>query len=97
MGILLFMERDLHNTHGDNDNFDPWSSIGLAAAMILNRLQNERALLELREEEKKQGDRDAARDRADKEDSERHRDYVNQRLRELRSFERRFTKPMQRR
>lgn len=76
------------HTH-DNDDFDPWSPIGLAAAMILNRLRNKRALLELAEEQKEQSDRDTARSGAEKENAERHREYVDTRLRELAAFERR--------
>ena len=34
------------DTH-DNDNFDPWTSLGLATAMLLNRLRCAAQLLDL--------------------------------------------------
>lgn len=68
----------------DNDN-DPLSFITLAAATA-----NVVRYLELGDKHKEDGERDAARERADKDDPEHHRDYVNQRLRELAAFERRF-------
>jgi hypothetical protein len=87
MWFDLLMETKL--THA-NDNFDPWSSIGLAASMILNRLRNERLLLELREEQQEEAQGNAQPDRHEEQKAKDHSEYVNHRLRELAAFERRI-------
>jgi hypothetical protein len=77
------MKNDTH----DNDNFDPWSSLGLATAMILNRLRNQRVLLELADDKHEKSQRDTGGGSAEKEKEEANREYVDQRLRELAAFE----------
>ena len=46
--------------------------------------------LETSEQKKEERDRDTGRDRTEKQDSKDHRDYVDQRLRELAAFEQRY-------
>lgn len=74
-----------------NDNErDPWSSIGLAAAMILNRLRTQRHLLELEDEkpsESRTDNGEAENNEKQKRDTERA--YIEQRLRDIAAFERR--------
>jgi hypothetical protein len=74
---------------GNNDNLDPWTSIGLQTNLILNRLRCQTQLRELTSEEKKgekpsenhdPGDNDQRRDAE-------HEKYVVARLREIRAFE----------
>lgn len=72
------MRNDAH----DNDNF------GL---LVRHPRLAGRKVLEFTKEQHEQSDRDAARSGADKENAERHREYVNQRLRELRAWERRIS------
>jgi len=75
----------------DNDDFDPWTSLGLATAMVLNRLRCQAQLLELQTDEPKPGiENDKPKsDRSQKADSEAHRRFVERRLQELAMFERR--------
>jgi hypothetical protein len=63
--------------------------IGFHTALILNRLRNQ-AQLTSDKEEQVDSDRDAARERANKNDTDRHIEYVEKRLRELAAFERRL-------
>ena len=76
--------KDAHNDHNDT-----WISIGLQANLILNKLRCQAQLteLELAADQKEQSDRDTARGRTEKENSERHREYVDRRLADLRAFE----------
>ncbi len=78
------------DTHGNNDNEpNPWSSIGLQAMLIVNKL---RVQAQLREEPKLEdvGDNsDRGGGRADEERERAHREYVESRLRETAAFERR--------
>jgi hypothetical protein len=77
--------------NADNENepltFEP---IGLAAERIANLLHS--YFSERTEKQKEQTDGDTGRSRTEKEKTDEHARYVDQRLRELRSFERRFTK-----
>jgi hypothetical protein len=77
MWFDLLMETKL--THA-NDNFDPWSSIGLAASMILNRLRNERLLLELREEQQEEAQGNAQRCEANDKEARENGSDIDQRL-----------------
>lgn len=67
-----------------------FNSISLHTALILNRLRNERTLREFAEEKQKQGDRDAKRTRNDEEKKEDERRYIEERLREIRAWEKRI-------
>jgi hypothetical protein len=82
------MRNDTHDN--ELDNFDPWSSLGLQTAMILNRLQIKARLLELQTETPKKGvDNDKPEtDRTTGDDKEEQRRFVEMRLRELADFER---------
>lgn len=71
--------------HNDNDEL-PFTSIGLAAALILNKL---RLATQLTEQEVGKGDAEtASRDRSSDGKAERG-EYVEKRLVDLREFERR--------
>jgi hypothetical protein len=76
------MERDLQNS---NDN-EELSFISLAAVTA-----NVTRYLELTKDQQKESDRDTGRDTAEKEQSKDHCEAVDQRLRDLRSFERRVS------
>lgn len=66
-----------------------FTSIGTTALIILNRLQCELRLAELREEQKTD-ETDKHEDHANKkQDSEAHRNAVSERLRAFEAFERR--------
>lgn len=69
-----------------NVGFTP---IGFYSALILNRLRNQ-AQLTSDKEEQVDSEREAARERTDKDNTDRHIEYVEQRLRELAAFERRL-------
>ena len=77
-------------TKAANDN-EPltFSKLGLQAALIINRLRNQRSLLEFADEKHEQSDRDTTGGRTEKENAERHREAVDQRLRDFAAFERR--------
>lgn len=66
-----------------------FNSIGFHAALILNRLRSQ-AQLTSDKEEQVDSKRDAARERTKKDDTDRHIEYVEKRLRELAAFERRL-------
>lgn len=67
---------------GNNDNdFSTFMILAAPTARVTRRLVDEK-----HDEDR---ERQTARDRAEKENAERHREYVNQRLRELTAFERR--------
>ena len=76
----------------DRDETLTFTQLGLQTALIINRIRNAQTLLELAKEEQKQSDRDTARGRTEKENSERHREYVDRRLKDLAAFERRYGK-----
>lgn len=83
---------NMRGTH-DNDNENPWSSIGLQAAMIVNRLRCQAQLLEL-QTDKKQNEQPSSEPnpgRAGEKESSPNREYVDQRLREIAAFERRVS------
>ena len=82
----------LRGMKSDNDNErDTFSAIGLAAALILNRLSNNQQLRRLQADEKKNEDRsgDTNAGRGDEQKSEQHRRYVDEGLKRLAMFERR--------
>lgn len=66
-------------TH-DNDNFDPWTPLGLATAAILNRLHCQAQLLELTSEQKEAREEKAESENQAKEGPEHNREYVDGRL-----------------
>ena len=80
--MMLNMRNDAHH---DNDN-EKLSFISLAAATA-----NVVRYLEPTKDQKKQGDRDTARDSAEKENSECEREYIEHRLRELAAWERKIS------
>ena len=86
MSILLVMERD-----ANDDELLSFQSLGLAAAIVINRIRIQRTLLEFAEDEKEQRDRDTGRDRTDEQRTEDQRRYVDQRLREMAAFERKVS------
>ena len=80
-------DTDMKDAANDNEH-ETFSSIGLAAAMILNRLRTQRHLLELQDEKKIEpdGNREDPRDEQREIDQ---REAVNEGLRRIRAFERR--------
>lgn len=78
----------MDGTH-DNDNSDPWCSIGLQAALIVNKLRLQAQLTNSNEQ--KNEDRKCEPDPGSGDEQKRaeQREYVEQRLRELAAFERR--------
>lgn len=68
-----------------------FTRIGLAAALVLNRLRNETRIRSLQADEKQDEDRDRNTDRgsADHEHGSDHGAYVEKRLKETVAFERR--------
>jgi hypothetical protein len=88
MTLLLSMVLVFPMAHGTNDNEpDPWTSIGWQANLILNRLRNFRTLLELTEEQQEQGQRKTGGGDQEKRDDKDHSEYVEQRVREIAKFE----------
>jgi hypothetical protein len=80
------MKRD---TDYSNDNEpDPWSSIGLQAAMILNKLRVQ-AQLESHQKQHDEEDENRTPDAKAEENRARDSEYIEQRLKELARFERR--------
>jgi hypothetical protein len=77
---------------GNNDNLDPWTSIGLQTNLILNRLRNEQAIRDLvSSEEKKEepsGEDSKPSNQDERRDTE-HEEYVATRCREIRAWEKR--------
>lgn len=70
-----------------NDNNDPWISLAGATEK----------LLKFDEQKKEDGSDDGSRRDEDVEQQKRHRDYVDQRLRDLRTFEKLVSGTMRRR
>jgi hypothetical protein len=72
-----------NNTHYDNDDFNPFTSIGLATAMLLNRLRIQAQLLELQTDSPEKGvENDKANNEgAAREEKEDQRRLVERRLR----------------
>jgi hypothetical protein len=72
-----------NNTHYDNDDFNPFTSIGLATAMLLNRLRIQSQLLELQTDSPEKGVENDKPDneRAAREEKEDQRRLVERRLR----------------
>jgi hypothetical protein len=76
-------------TKAANDNFDPWQSIGLQAALIVNKLRCQAQLSDANEKQDSERSDDRNGTDRSEQDSEQHRAYVDQRLRDFRAFERR--------
>lgn len=77
----------------DNEN-DTFSKLGLAAALIVNRIRNAQALRELSNSDKKQNEdrgSDPSPADADKERAEDQRRYVDQRLKSIAAWERKIS------
>jgi hypothetical protein len=75
----------------DNDLLT-FNQIGLAAALVINRIRNEQTLRELMQvDEKKKEDagRDSDFGKTDEQRTEDERRYIEQRLREIRAWEKR--------
>jgi hypothetical protein len=72
-----------NNTHYDNDDFNPFTSIGLATAMLLNRLRIQAQLLELQTDSPEKGVENDKPDneRAPREEKEDQRRLVERRFR----------------
>jgi hypothetical protein len=72
-----------NDTHHDNDDFNPWTSIGLQTAMLLNRLRIQAQLLELQTDSPEKGvENDKAdNERATREEKEDQRRFVERRFR----------------
>lgn len=75
----------------DNDTHEPnpWRSIGLQAALIVNRLRCQAQLTKFNKETEKDSSGNADGEQRRKEDPKADRTYVDTRLRELAAFERR--------
>ena len=87
----MLLNDGMKNACNDNER-DPWTSLGLATAMILNKLRCDaqlRELVKFDEQEQKQSDGNAGSGSAEKQQAEEHAKYVETRLRELAAFERR--------
>jgi hypothetical protein len=72
-----------NDTHHDNDDFDPFTSLGLQTAMLLNRLRISAQLLELASEQKEGGEEKPECENEAAEGPEQHPQYFENRLREL--------------
>jgi hypothetical protein len=73
-----------------NDNFElPFTQIGLAAALVLNRLRNNLQISSFQKQEidKRSSETDTG-NAGDKERAD-HKEYVDRRLRDLAAFEKR--------
>lgn len=77
-------------TQDTDDEPIRWTSIGWQAALILNRLRNKTSL-KADEQKNEQRQRDADREKVDEEKAEEKRRYIDQRLRDLATFERRVS------
>jgi hypothetical protein len=77
------------SNYANNDDFDPWTSIGLQTAMLLNRLRIQAQLLELQTDEKQneQSGSDPNAGNADEQRAEDQRRYVDQPLQKIPAFE----------
>ena len=76
----------------DNDNEpNPWSAIGLQAALIVNKLRCQAQLTNANEKQDEEGKSDPAPSRGDDEKRAQELEYVEHRLRELRSWERKIS------
>lgn len=82
----------MKNGEHDNDN-EPlsFSKLGLAAALVLNRIRNAHTLLEFTKQEHEDRDRQTGSGRTQEDRAKDHREAVDQRLRDLAAFERRVS------
>lgn len=90
---MLFL-LGMGNAANDNEEPNTFMSLGLATALLINRIRNSVTLLELakiNEEQEEQRQRDTERSRTQKDNADEHARYVDQRLAEFRAFEARFT------
>jgi hypothetical protein len=82
------MARDTH----DNDDLNPWTSIGLQTNLILNRLRCDaqiRELMKIDEQKQEQSEGKRQSGAQDNQRADEHAKYVEQRLRDYAAFERR--------
>jgi hypothetical protein len=87
--MLIRMKEDVQMVNYSNDNEpDFWSSIGLQAAMILNKLRLQ-AQIDLTEQEICDRDPEPAASHRDSDRKTERGEYVEKRLADLREFERR--------
>jgi hypothetical protein len=88
---MLFLA-DMGNAANDNEEPNTFMSLGLATALLINRIRNAQTLLELvKANEEKEERRPEERDNAgaQQNNSPEHTEAVNRRLRDLAAFERR--------
>jgi hypothetical protein len=74
----------------DDDEPTRWTSIGWQALLITNRLRCQ-AQLNANKEQDEQGKRESAPGSADEKKRDEEREYINHRLREIRSWERKIS------
>jgi hypothetical protein len=72
------------------DNFDPWTSLGLATAMVLNRLHNAAQLVHFNEQQKEPADKDGQPGNKDKQDDPQSRADIERRIRDILAMENRL-------
>lgn len=81
-------------TKAANDNEpNTWRSIGFQTALIVNKLRCDaqiRELSKIDEQKQEQSERDRQRSRKDDKRADDHTKYVEQRLRDYATFERRY-------
>lgn len=84
----------LNMTKAANDNFDPWTSLGLATAMALNKLRCDAQIRELASEpneaDKKQRQPEKSDDGADKAHHEKESADLERRVRDILAMENRL-------
>jgi len=68
------------SNYANNDNFDPWTPLGLATAVILNRIRIAQTLRELASEQKEARGENHQCDNQAEERPEQNREYVEGRL-----------------
>jgi hypothetical protein len=69
-----------NDTHHDNDDFDPFTSLGLQTAMLLNRLRIKAQLLEFASEQKEGGEEKPESENETKDRPAHHREQIEHRL-----------------
>jgi hypothetical protein len=80
------------NDYANDDEPLTFQALGLAAALVINRIRNAQALRELVHLDKEQEEdrsRDTGGGKTDEQREKDHREAVESRLRQLRTFERR--------
>lgn len=88
---------DMKDRHFDNDNEpDPFSAIGLQAALIVNKLRLQAQLAKIDKEDQKDAQRNTERNGSDEKDGGADREYIDQGLKKIAAFERRASEIDQR-